>query len=78
MNGKEIKRDHERLLRNLKALQKMNGVDALSSAIGASKATWHNRMKEPWRLFSYDDLRAIAACCRVDFDALTSGYINLG
>lgn len=75
--GSTIAADHQRLLKNLKLVQAQFGVDELSSSIGASKATWHNRMKEPWRLFSYDDLRAIAKYCKVDFVQLIDGYLSL-
>ena len=76
--GSTIAADHQRLMSNLKLMQNQFGVDGLSDAIGAkSKATWHNRMKEPWRLFSYDDLRAIAKYCNVDFVQLIDGYLTL-
>lgn len=77
MTAKEIRNDHQRLLANLKLLQKMHTVNELAETVGVSKATWHNRMKEPWKQFSYDDLRQIATFCRVDFATLLTGTIAI-
>lgn len=75
--SKATKQDHERLLGNLKILQKLHGADLLAEAVGCSKSTWFNRMKEPWRQFSYDDLKAISACCKVDFVSLVDEWLDI-
>lgn len=72
-----VRRDHERLLNNLRILQKTHSVAELADVIGVSKVTWHNRMKEPWRAFSYDDFRAIAQYCKVDLMQIISGEIRV-
>lgn len=78
MDAREIKSNHERLLRNLKILQTFYSREELARAIGVSKNTWNNRMKEPWRLFGIDDFRCIASYCRIDFVKLVDGEINIG
>lgn len=77
MNAKEIRKDHQRLLTNLRLLQKMHSVNVLAESIGVARSTWINRMKEPWKQFSYDDLRQIAAFCRVDFAQLLTSTIAI-
>lgn len=77
MKAAETQKDHQRLLNNLRLIQKINTVAELSELLGISKATWTNRMKEPWRLFSYDDLRLIAKYCNVDFITIVDGTLNL-
>ena len=73
----DVKKDHQRLLNNLKLLQKQFSAATLRELIGVSKATWCNRMKEPWRLFSYDDFRVISRYCKVEFSALMEGELKL-
>ena len=77
MTAKEIRNDHQRLLANLRLLQKIHSSNALAKAVGIARATWFNRMKEPWRQFSYDDLKQIASFCRVDFAQLLTGTITI-
>lgn len=78
MNAKEIQRDHQRLLHNLQLIQKQHSVIELSALLGISISTWTNRMKEPWRRFSYDDFRAIAQYCRIDFVKLVDEELKIG
>lgn len=73
----DVRKDHKRLLDNLKLIQKTVGVKNLSSMLGINHNTWTNRMKEPWRMFSYDDFRAIAELARVDFTSLMEGSVSL-
>ena len=77
MNAKEIQRDHQRLLHNLQLIQRQHSVIALSELLGISPNTWTNRMKEPWRKFSYDDFRAISRYCKVEFKMLMEGELSL-
>ena len=72
-----VKDDHKRLMANLRLIQKTHSTQELADVIGVSKVTWISRMKEPWRLFSYDDLRSVAKYCRVDFVTLVDGEISL-
>lgn len=74
----DIKKDHQRLLANLKLLQRVYTSKELEAVIGVSRNTWKAKMEEPWRRFSYDDLRAIARYCRVDFVTLIDGEIKIG
>ena len=74
---KQIARDHARLLENLKRIQKNYSVAELADLLGISKVTWISRMKEPWRLFSYENLRSIARYCHIDFVQLVDGEIKL-
>jgi hypothetical protein len=68
---------HENLLSNLKLLQKIHTAQALADLLGISKATWTNRMKEPWKQFGLDDFRLLSKYCRVDFVQLVDGEIKL-
>ena len=75
--SKELVKDHQRLLANLKLIQRLFTVTELSEELDISLNTWTNRMKEPWRLFSYDDLRKIARYCHVDFVQLVDGELRI-
>lgn len=72
-----IRTDHENLLANLKLLQKLHTAQALADLLGISKATWTNRMKEPWKQFGLDDFRLLSKYCRVDFVELVNGKLRL-
>lgn len=73
----DVRKDHTRLLSNLKLIQKQHSVSELSDLLGISKPTWIAKMKEPWRKFSYDDFRLIAKYCRIDFAQLMDGELKL-
>lgn len=72
----DIQRDHKRLLDNLTLLQTVFTA-ALAEVLGISKNTWTNRMKEPWKSFSFDDFRLIARHCKVDFVQLVDGELKI-
>lgn len=71
------RQDHQRLLNNLKLIQKSYSVSELSELLGISINTWTNRMREPWRLFSYDDFRAISRYCKIEFMQLVDGELKI-
>ena len=73
----DIQRDHKRLHENLKLLQTIFTAAALAEVLGISKNTWTNRMKEPWKSFSFDDFRLIARHCKVDFVQLVNGELKI-
>lgn len=77
MSTKELQKDHKRLYDNLKLIQRNYSVSELADLLGVSINTWTNRMKEPWRLFSYDDLRSIARYCHIDFVQLVDGELKI-
>ena len=77
MSTKELQKDHKRLYDNLKLIQRNYSVSELADLLGVSINTWTNRMKEPWRLFSYDDLRSIARYCHIDFIQLVDGELKI-
>ena len=77
MKAAERQKDHQRLLSNLKIIQKNYSASELSGLLGISPNTWTNRMKEPWRKFSYDDFRLIAAYCGINFTEILDGTIRL-
>lgn len=77
MKATEIQKDHQRLLDNLRLIQRNYRVSELSELLGISINTWTNRMKEPWRKFSYDDFRAISSYCKVEFSQLMEGTLQL-
>lgn len=77
MADKNTQRDHERLLDNLKILQRQHTIKVLCTVLGVSRQTWKNRMSEPWRHFSYDDFRALAKYCKVDFITLVDGTLSI-
>lgn len=60
MKAAERQKDHQRLLNNLKLIQKNYNVSELSDLLGISKPTWIAKMKEPWRKFSYDEFYLIS------------------
>ena len=68
----DMRKDHQRLLDNLRLIQKNYTVKELADVIGVSKT-----MREPWRLFSYDDFRLIATFCGIDFTQIVDGTIRL-
>ena len=68
---------HENLISNLRLLQKLHTAQALADLLGISKATWTNRMKEPWKQFGLDDFRLLSKYCRVDFVELIDGRLRL-
>lgn len=74
---KDVRKDHARLLRNLKLLQKIYSAQELMDACGIKRATWFNKMKEPWRQFSYDEFRAIAIYCGVSLETLLEGDVRV-
>jgi hypothetical protein len=73
----ERQKDHQRLLNNLKLIQKSYNVSELSDLLGISKPTWIAKMKEPWRKFSYDEFYLIAQYCRIDLMQLISGELKI-
>lgn len=73
----EVRKDHQRLLHNMKLIQKNFGVKELCSLLGITKTTWINRMKAPWEFFSYDDLRSIARYTRIDFIKIVDGELGV-
>lgn len=77
MKIQERQRDHQRLLNNLKILQRLYSKAALCELLNISSATWTNRMKEPWRLFSYDDFKALATYCHINFADLMEGTLGV-
>lgn len=72
-----LKQDHARLLYNLQQLQKLYGVKRLAEVLGISERTWSNRMKEPWKLFSFDDFFIIASYCKIEFTQLVAGQLAM-
>ena len=75
--SKATAKDHQRLKHNLELIQKTYTVAELSVVLDISINTWTNRMKEPWRLFSYDDFRAISSYCGIDFSQLMEGTLKI-
>ena len=70
-------KDHQRLYANLKLIQKNYTVYELIKLLDISEGTWHYRMKEPWRLFSYDDFKAISIYCKIELSQLLEGTLQL-
>ena len=77
MKAAERQKDHQRLLNNLKLIQKSYNVSELSELLGISKPTWIAKMKEPWRRFSYDEFYLIAQYCRIELMQLISGELKI-
>jgi hypothetical protein len=74
---KDVRRDHERLIKNLVFLQRLYTAKALAICIGVNVTTWGRKMKEPWRAFSYDDLRMISAYCDIPLEKLICGEVGV-
>ena len=77
MKAAERQKDHQRLMNNLRLIQKNYNVSELSDLLGISKPTWIAKMKEPWRKFSYDEFYLIAQYCRIDLMQLISGELKI-
>lgn len=77
MKAAERQKDHQRLMNNLRLIQKNYNVSELSELLGISKPTWIAKMKEPWRKFSYDEFYLIAQYCRIDLMQLISGELKI-
>ena len=77
MKAAERQKDHQRLLNNLRMIQKNYSVSELSELLGISNPTWIAKMKEPWRRFSYDEFYLIAQYCRIDLMQLISGELKI-
>lgn len=73
----ETQKDHARLLSNLQILQKTYTVKRCAGFIGKTPGAWRYKMKEPWALFTYDELRALAKFCKVDFAQLLTGNLRI-
>lgn len=73
----DVRKDHKRLLDNMLLLQRVYSAKALSASIGINPATWSRRIKEPWRMFSYDDFRSIAKYCGINFAELMEGELSI-
>lgn len=74
---KDVRKDHARLLKNLKLLQKKYSAKELMDACGIKRATWFNKMREPWRQFNYDEFKAIAIYCGVSLETLLEGDVRV-
>lgn len=74
---KDVRKDHARLLKNLKFLQRIYKAVDLAFVIGVNPTTWSRKMKEPWRLFSYDELRMISLYCEIPFEKLICGELGV-
>jgi transcriptional regulator with XRE-family HTH domain len=75
--SKVTAKDHARLLNNLKLIQKNHSIEELAKLLGVSKNTWTNRMKQPWKTFSYDDFRTISRYCKIEFTQLMEGELKI-
>lgn len=73
----DVRKDHQRLQENLRLLQKVHTAARLTEVLGISEKTWQNRMKAPWKHFSYDDFRMLSKYCRVDFSQLLDGTLTI-
>ena len=74
----DLRKDHKRLQENLRLLVSIHTAAKLSEVLNVSLKTWHNRMKEPWKAFSYDDFKLLAKYCKVDFVKLMDGELKIG
>ena len=75
--SKATAKDHQRLKDNLELIQKNYTVAELSVVLNISMNTWINRMKEPWKRFSYDDFRALSRYCKIEFMQLMEGELKI-
>lgn len=73
----DVRKDHRRLLKNLKMLQRLYTASALMEVCGLPRATYYYKMQEPWRRFGYDEFKAIAKYCDVSLDVLLEGELKL-
>ena len=73
-----IVKDHQRLLANIRLIQKHCTAPVLFEALGISRSTWFSKIKAPWAEFSYDDLCMIAKVARIQPQELIFGTLSLG
>ena len=74
---KDVRKDHARLLSNLVFLQRLYTAKALALCIGVNPTTWGRKMREPWRMFTYDDLRMISVYCDTPLEKLICGEVGV-
>lgn len=73
----DLRKDHKRLQDNLRLLVSIHTAAKLSKVLNVSLKTWHNRMKEPWKYFSFDDFWLLSRYCRISFTDLLDGEIKI-
>lgn len=75
LDPKALRKDYDRLERNLRKIEKSLTAIRLCELLGISRSTWHKRLKNPENL-TYGELRAISRVSGVDFNNLVSGEVK--
>lgn len=75
LDPKALRKDYDRLERNLRKIEKSLTAIRLCELLGISRSTWHKRLKSPENL-TYGELRAISRVSGVDFNNLVSGEVK--
>lgn len=76
LDPKALRKDYDRLQKNLEIIGRNFTKIQLSALLGISKSTWHNRIKNPEK-FTYAELRAISRVSSVDFETIVTGDVHL-
>lgn len=76
LDPKALRKDYNRLTRNLRKIEKSLTAIRLCELLGISRSTWYKRLKNPENL-TYGELRAISRVSGADFDSLVSGEVKL-
>jgi hypothetical protein len=74
---KSIQKEHMRLLNNLKLIASQTTYEEIAALLGVTQKTICQRMKEPWRLFSFDDYWLICEHYKVDFNRFMTEELHI-
>lgn len=74
----DIQKEHKRLLKNLKLIVSQTTYEEIALLLGVTPKTICQRMKEPWRLFSFDDYWLICTHYKVDFSRFMTEELRIG
>lgn len=76
LDPKALRKDYDRLQKNLEIIERNFTKIQLCAPLGISRKTWNRRIKNPENL-TYRELRTISRVSGVDFDNLVSGEVKL-
>jgi adenine C2-methylase RlmN of 23S rRNA A2503 and tRNA A37 len=74
---KTIQKEHMRLLNNLKLIASQTTYEEIAALLGVTQKTICQRMKELWRLFSFDDYWLICEHYKVDFNRFMTEELHI-
>lgn len=76
LDPKSLRKDYDRLQKNLEIIGRQFTKIQLSALLGISQTTLYRNMKNPEK-FTYAELRAISRVSGVDFETIVTGDVHL-